>query len=226
MTTVMFDYIMDTTLVTPEWVASFVAAMQRQADEDFTPRWNIALDCKFIDPGTPTRPGAIQIWFKDHSPEEGALGFHTDDGTPMGYVFVGDALADGVSPSVTAGHETLEAAVDPDANRTVVSGGFEYAYEVGDSPEDDQFSYEVEGLNGQMHPMTAFVLPSWFDPAGAEPFTYPPSVPITKPFELASGGYIGRRPIGGAWTQLMADMVGPRQAKRATSRTMRRFGAA
>ncbi len=96
-----------------------------------------------------------------------------------------------------------------------------------DAPEDDAFGYECEGLNGEMFLMSAFVLPSWFDPAGVAPFAFPPIQEITAPFMLAPGGYIGVRLLpDGAWGQRFAAGIrGRRTVKKSASRTLRRFKA-
>jgi hypothetical protein len=228
-TPILFDYIRDTELLTDAWCESVVAAIQNAANAHFTPAYGIALDCKFIPPSAAWRQNSIQVWWQDHSPDAGDLGFHTDDGMPKAYVFVADCKTDGLDPAVTTAHETWEAAVDPDINKTVTVGDSVYAYEVADAPEDDSFAFEVDGLNGQKHLISAFVLPSWFDPNGTAPFAYPLTVPITAPLTLATGGYIGVRQLpDGQWTQRTASaetFTSPRQIKRATSRTVRRFSA-
>lgn len=228
MTTLLFDFIRDSNLIDDAWCASVVAAIQTAADAHFTPAHGITLDCRFIVPGTATRPGAVQVWWQDHSSVANDLGFHTDDGMPIGYVFVADCKADGVDAAVTTSHETWEAAADPDITRTVTVGDQMYSYEVADAPEDDSFAFEVEGLNGRQHLISAFVTPAWFDPNGVAPFVYPPAVPITSPFQLAPGGYIGVRTLpDGEWSQRFAEEVAPtaRQVKGPNSRTMRRFRA-
>lgn len=88
-----------------------------------------------------------------------------------------------------------------------------------DAPEDDRFGLRVAG-----HVASNFVLPSWFDLAGTAPFTGYPCPEITGPFMLASGGYAGRRQLpNGEWQQEFARVAGPRQIKKPSSRTMRRF---
>lgn len=231
---ILIDVIRNTTLLTNDEVASYAAAQQRQFDE-LGHHWSLNnVSVTFIRPGQDTRPGAMQLWLKDRSPEPGALGFHTDDGQPLGYCFVADDQDDGVSWTVTASHEAWEMTVDPTVNRTVrytdaAGVTWEAPIEICDAPEDDQFAVGYQGLGDEMHELTAIALPAWFDPAGVAPFTWPPIASITAPFMLAEGGYIGRREIAPHttdWQQVFAQGSRTRRQKKGwTSRTVRRFSA-
>lgn len=213
-------FIRNTSLLTDEMVASYVAAQQIQVSRDFAPAWGIDATCIFVPPGCDAPLGAYEVWFKDHTTEDGALGFHDDQGNPKSYVFTADDFANGVSWTVTASHETLEMLGDPDIKQVRDAAGFEYAYEACDACEDDSLAYLING-----HLMSDFVLPSWFDPNGLAPYTFRRS--IDAPLMLAPGGYIGVRTLpDGQWSQRFAEASpGARQVKRATSRTMRRFRA-
>lgn len=210
-----------TSLIPSHLIEAWVAAAQIALTQDFAPHWGGAT-LRYVAPGGAIEADEWQLVFFDHSDQADALGYHTLTAAnlPIMKVFAKDCIDDGENWNVTADHEIKEAIVDPNIDRTVTADEFEWAMEPCDPPEDDQFAVRVAG-----HMASNAVTPAWFDPAGVAPFTIYPCAEITKPFELASGGYIGRRPIGSAWTQLMADTVGPRQAKRATSRTMRRFSA-
>lgn len=222
-------YVRETNLLTDKLVASYVLAQQTQITRDFWPIWAIDATCVFVKPGGVIPPGSWVVHFRDHSPDPGALGFHDDDGNPLAYVFVADDLADGMSWTVTASHETLEMLVDPTINltrdRTLSGMTWEYAVEVCDAPEDDQFAYWIMGKDGRSHLMSAFVTPAWFSENGRAPFAFPTRTPIHGPFELLQGGYIGRReiePQSTDWTQVLAQQ-GPRADKKWFSRTRRRF---
>jgi len=218
---ITISYIRNTYLLTDEMVASYVAAQQVQVARDFGPLWGIDdVQCVFVPPGTNAPLGSWEVWFKDHTDQDGALGYHTDEGRPKSYVFTADDLRDGISWTVTASHETLEMLGDPDIKQVRNVGSMQYAYEACDACEDDQFAYLIQG-----HLMSDFVLPSWFDPNGQAPFTFRNS--IDGPLLLAPGGYIGRRVLPeGQWEQLFAQQhASPRQFKRETSRTLRRFRA-
>jgi hypothetical protein len=218
MTTQLLAFIRQTALLTDDLILSYMASQQIQISEHFAPTWGQDAICLFVTPDK-IPEGAWQIWFKDHAPDAGEIGFHDDLGNPTGYVFVADALAGGSSWTVTASHETLELLADPLATRTVTTGGEEFPVEVADACEDDQFAKFIAG-----HHLTNFVLPSWFDPSGQAPFTAYPCAQIVNPYDLAEGGYIGVRPIGGQWSQRFAsEGRSARQIKGPASRTMRRF---
>ena len=230
---ILIDVIRATALLTDATVASWCAAQQRQFDA-LGHHWNLQVSIQFVPPEHQTRPGSMQHWLMDHSTEADALGFHTVEGQPIAYTFVADALNDDVRPSVTFSHENWEMAVDPTIDRVVrytdAAGiTWEAPEEVADCCEDDSFSVEWQGLNGEMVWLTAIALPAWFDHAGVAPFTEPPIPSITGPFQLAPGGYIGRREVAPHvtdWQQVFA--MGertPRQIKSPASRTVRRFTA-
>lgn len=222
-------YVRETNLLTDALVQSYVLAQQTQITRDFRPIWHIDAVCVFVKPGDPVPQGAWVVYFRDHSPDPGALGFHDDSGSPIAYVFVADDLADGMNWCVTGSHETLEMLVDPTINltrdRTLNGTTWEYAAEICDAGEDDSYGYWITGQDGHGHLMSSFVTPSWFDESGKAPFVFPVRVPIVAPFQLLPGGYIGRReitPVAGEWTQQMAQR-GPRMSKKWYSRTVRRF---
>lgn len=225
MTRYNIAYIRTTNRLTDAEVASYVAAQQRQLDEHFEPAWGIGATCTYYPPGSLVPGGVVQVFLQDHVAEAGAYGFHDHEGFPRAYVAVADTMADGNSWTVTASHETLELLADPDIDKTVRVDGLEYPLEDCDACEDDRFGCECQGLNGEMHLMTAFVMPAWFDPNGKAPFSYPSIPAIDAPFALAEGGYIGVRTLpDGQWDQRLAQgMPGRRTVKTDTSRTKRRF---
>jgi hypothetical protein len=218
-----------TTLLTDGQVESWCGAMRVAVTRDFAKYWTDA-DIEFVLPNGAIPPGAYQLWLRDHTDQDGALGYHDDNGLPIAHVFVADDIANGTSWTVTASHELWEMLANPMIDRfveNVVDGvTWKMPVEVADCCEDDQFAYGVTGSDGVRHQISAFALPSWFDPAGTAPFTFPSIAEINAPFKLADGGYIGRQevsPTPGQWTQFMAAQTGSRQEKKAWSRTMRLF---
>jgi hypothetical protein len=145
---------------------------------------------------------------------------------PVMKILIRDVLADRSNWNVTAQHEIFETIVDPYVDQTVKvtdAAGitWEYAKEVADSPEDDRWAKRVNG-----HLSSNAVTPAFFDPLGKPPYTIYPCPEVTKPFEIASGGYLSRRevaPSAGEWQQEFSRMSGSRQVKADTSRTIRRF---
>ena len=226
---VVVAVVRNTSALTDQQVASWVAAAQIACTRDFAPHWCDAT-LAFVRPGQSIPTGAYQLWLNDRSGEADALGYHDDQGLPISHVGVLDAADDGVAWSVTASHELWEMLADPKIDKTVtfVTGDttYEIPLEVADAPEDDRFAYKVTGPDSVFHLTSAFVLRSWFDPAGVAPFTFPLIAVIDAPFKLAAGGFIGMRegsPVPSEWRQEFAQTRGPRDVKRPQSRTMRRF---
>ena len=222
----------ETTLLTDAQVLAYVKAQQTQITRDFLPIWNMDATIVFIPQGQVIPPDAWQVLLLNDSDQAGALGYHDNlgpSGEPRSKIFVADDLQDGVPWTITPSHEILEMRADPNANLTVKASQngivYEYAYEICDGPEDDHFSYDIDGIT-----LSAFVTPAWFDLNAKGPFVFPATVPITAPFALAEGGYIGVREVSPTptnWTQRMAMGAPGRRAlnKAPTSRTMRRFNA-
>jgi hypothetical protein len=214
-----------TGLLPANLIEAWVTAAQVALTRDFAPHWSDA-KLVYVAPGGLIQPDWWQLVFFDHSDQAGALGYHdvTPSGQPLGKVFIQDCLDDKENWNVTSLHEIYEMIVDPDIVQTVTMTDpagivWEYAKEVCDAPEDDRFGMRVAG-----HLASNAVTPAWFEPNGKPPYTIYPCADIVMPFQLASGGYIGRRQLpNGEWQQVFARVVGPRQVKKPSSRTMRRF---
>lgn len=227
----------ETALISDDDVLSYMRAQQLQLDRDLLPFWGRSANLLFVPGGDQIPPDAWQCVFLDNSDQADALGYHelTAFNLPIMKVFVADDQAAGLTWTVTASHEMIETIGDPYIDQTVTlrdqATGFteEYAFELCDCCEDDQFAYSVEDpVNHRSHLMSDFALPHWFMPgsAGAENRRYTFQYAVDGPFRLAAGGYIGVRelaPEKTEWTQRMAQLVGKRQQKADTSRTLRRF---
>ena len=59
----------------------------------------------------------------------------------------------------------------------------------------DGLGYEIDGVL-----VSDFITPSWFEPAHADRVDFKRR--ISKPLQLASGGYISVLDAGGGWTQV------------------------
>jgi len=172
-----------------------VAALQRFADQYFTPVW-----------GTPARlvktsgfrKGAWALALLDTADVANALGYHdlTPDGLPLSKVFVKTTLQAGQKVSVTACHELAEMLVDPAINLASTGpGNVFYAYETADAVEEEEFA--INGI-----PMSDFVYPAWFEgfrKAGSAQFDYLKRV--RRPFQILPGGYMSVFK-NGRWTQV------------------------
>jgi len=194
--------------LTDDQVSQAVPALQAQVSNDFAPAWGIDAEVKFV-PGNQPDPGSWALVIFDNSDQPGALGYHdlTAEGLPLGKVFAGTDIQNGLQWTITASHELLEMLADPDIDLTAFvqpddQTGRIYAYEVCDACEADNYGYAI---NGTM--VSDFVFPAWF-----ESFRTPGSTQfdkrnqIQKPFDLLPGGYIGIFDVtsGTGWTQLTA----------------------
>jgi hypothetical protein len=167
--------------------AALVKALQKFLDLHFVPVWGYP--AKLIAyPDLKSIPAdQWQFLFIDDADTAGALGYHdlTKDGQPVSKIFVKTTLADGQLVSVTACHELAEMMIDPGAQLWAQKpdGAF-IAYEMSDPVEEQTF--DIDGIT-----MSNFVFPSYF-----EPWHKPKSVKfdylgkLTKPFQIASGGYL------------------------------------
>jgi hypothetical protein len=160
------------------------AALQKCYDQFFMPVWGYPV--KLYNTAK-AQPSDWQLVYFDDADTAGALGYHdlTKNGQPISKIFVKTTIADGQKVSVTACHELFEMAIDPVANLwSQAHDGTEYAYEMCDAVEEDEFL--IDGIA-----MSNFVHPSWF-----EPFKHPAHTKfdhlgkLTKPFSMTHGGYV------------------------------------
>ncbi len=123
---------------------------------------------------------------QDTIDDANALGYHTFVGVPYGIV-----LAQAGRTSVTLSHECLEMAADATASKWSPwsEAGKLVALEVCDPVESNAYEISVV-IMGVTRPIMVsnFILPSWFQPAGREPYDF---LDVLKsPLSLASGGYV------------------------------------
>jgi hypothetical protein len=204
-------------------VRHVVAALQKQVRKDFAPIWGFYATVKFYPKG---HQPADAWWLAcfDDSDQAGALGYHdvTPAGLPLGKAFVGSDIKYGYQPSVTMSHELLEMLGDPEINLTVQVGDAEFwAYETCDAVEADELGYMIGDVL-----VSDFVTPAWFGQSFAGPYSFRRNV--SKPLELARGGYISVWSPHGGWTQRAAEghaashldrpRVGSRRERRRTPR--------
>lgn len=196
------------TLVSDAQLAPVVAALQIQVTRDFAPLWGIHAHLTQIPTGG--TPPADSWWLSllDDADQAGALGYHdiTATGLPLGKIFVRTTEQAGDQWTVTASHELLEMAADPEINLSVFvqnsnTAGRLYAYEVGDPCEADEFGYDINGVL-----VSDFITPAWFKTGSPGPFDFKSH--IQAPLQLLTGGYIGIFDVskGGGWQQLTAKL--------------------
>ena len=166
-------------------IEQITAALQTQVDDHFGPAWHTGAQLQFVASADNPPTGSWVIAVLNNSDQAGALGYHdlTPDGLPLGKVFAGTDRQNGEHVSVTLSHELLEMLGDPWINLAAQSDdGKFYAWESCDAVEADALGYEINGVL-----VSDFVTPHWFG-HGAGQVDFKDHV--TKPFELASGGYI------------------------------------
>jgi hypothetical protein len=202
---------------TPEWRAKAAASIDHCLTHSFRAAWGGSFRC--VPQEDTTTPGPrVPVPLEATSDVQGAAGYHDDGGI---HVF-----RDGVSDeelSVIADHEIKEAAIDPGANRWADTGnGGEVALEMCDAVEG--FSFVPPGCE---MPVSDFVLPSFFDPSGARPYSHldKPTGPMITAADSGANYQIVRRVDENGAQQVTAILeFHPRKAAKAhpSSRTSRR----
>ncbi|HEX5444063.1 MAG TPA: hypothetical protein VFW87_09555 [Pirellulales bacterium] len=168
-------------------LADVAAALEQQVARDFQPHWGISARV-VAAAGSVADAGCWSLMVLDDADQAGALGYHDTDqaGNPVLKVFARDALSAGEIVSVDLSHELLETLVDPFCNLCAQdASGRVWAYEVCDAVE--QQTYDIGGVT-----VSNFVLAEFFmaRPAGAPPVALDFLGRLTRPFEIASGGYL------------------------------------
>lgn len=219
-----------TTVLQTSALVKVAPVLQKVFDQDFEPVWQTGLQAHIsvgkVAHGEPQIPeGGWPVYLLDTTDEPGAGGYHLDDtGTPMGKVFVKDAMEANESWTVDLTHEFLEMCSDPTTEDVIPlpdfmgRTGYGCIRECGDAVEDDSFGYYVDGVL-----VTDWVTPEYFfqkrpaDYAGtAGPFDYMGKLGFPAP-ALLHNGYLGILTPEGLWSQISA--FGPngtlsRRAKR------------
>lgn len=208
-------------------VQRITAALQKQVSDDFSGAWGVNAELTFLPRGdTNGWQGKWNLVVLDTSDEANALGYHdlTPDGLPLGKAFAKTDQMVGSQLSVTMSHELLEMLGDPDINLLAPDeNGRIYAYEDCDAVEADELGYEIDGVL-----VSDFVHPSWFVSSFAQVkgMRFDHGGHVSKPFELAKGGYISYTDVWPPnWKQIDAEGAptgDPLQRPRVGSRRERR----
>lgn len=186
----MFSYIalVSQTNQVPNWeVQMAAAALQIQVNRDFTPIWGIDATISAFDQLADVPTGFWPIIIRNDIGFPGAAGIHLDENKkPFGLVQASNRW------TLTASHEILETLADPMGNRTISAesikagqGFVEYLVEVCDPSEDDDFSYQINGVI-----VSDFYTPDFFLPRQSGNVRYSFSGSISKPRSILRGGYI------------------------------------
>lgn len=182
----------NSTVLDDKHVSDITIALQHQVTYHFRPFWAAGASLRFT--GKVKHPDTWELAFLDDSDQAGALGYHDYDpiSFPVSKIFAKTDLEYNYSPSVTASHEALEMLADPYIFLGAqVTNTKWYAQEVGDPVEADQLGYNIN-IGTSVAPnkilISDFILPRWFIPGA--PIKYDFMGHLTKPLEVANGGYV------------------------------------
>ena len=183
-------------------LAPVVAALQVQMDRDVGPLWGITTGLTLVAPGAQPPAGAWQLVLLDDSDQAGDLGYHelTADGLPLGRVFVRTDHVDGLNWTVTASHEMIEMRINAhlDKVKAFGVGGTVTAIEACDAVEDEQYAYDINGVQ-----VSNFVTPAYFS-GGGKPWDFRRLLTGPCPTMLP-GGYLSVCGPDGQWTERFAE---------------------
>lgn len=195
----------ESTAVGDAEVQACLPAWQHQIGYHFRPFWNAYGRLLWFPDGKVVPPQAWHLAILDDSDQAGALGYHdvTVAGTPLLKVFAGTDIQYGLSWSVTATHEILEALADPDVSRgEQVDAKRWFALEVGDPVEADDLAYHVPNGKGQQVLCSDFILPAWFHPEWQGVIKYDYMGHCKQALQILQGGYMSVYVSGRGWVQL------------------------
>jgi hypothetical protein len=169
-------------------------AVAKQVKQDFSPAWAIPANSVTFQPSDAASPaGGAVLTIVDNPDQPGVLGWHTEgeDATIFGYVFASPVLDNGgevlsgatYTVAATLSHEVLETIADPHVNLWATGPeGYVVSQEVCDPVENG--SYDIDGVS-----VSNFVTPAWFDAQASAGTKLDHLGQVSKPFEIASGGY-------------------------------------
>ena len=178
-------------------IKEVAAAVQRQITRDFAPIWRIDATVNAFVSLRDVPPGYWPVVVRDDLPGTDVIGIHLDDkGQPFALVEHNPTW------SLTVSHEILEMIVDPWGNRLIPGGSprpgqgmVELLVEVCDPSGDVNHAYTVNG-----YLVSDFVMPSYYEPLAIPGERYSFTGAITRPRDIAPGGYLSwREPATNEW---------------------------
>lgn len=175
-------------------VHAYAQAQQSQIIEDWAPFWKSWGMVRVGDKLGP-QEDEIEIRLMKHPTIDGALGFHDrkPDGTPIIYVFVELAQAQGDTWTSVASHEVLEVLGDPYLQLCVQIDDVFWDREVCDRVEAD--SYVKLGVT-----LSNFNTPDAFEPGKTGGERYDFLGLSTAPNQIRKGGYAQRFDTATGWS--------------------------
>jgi hypothetical protein len=220
----------ESTIVTQQQAWNIAWALGYSVRWQFGPLWKVAADVVLLPKGVAVPSGSWILHLLDTADQEGALGYHDEDGNemPYGRIFAKTSQENGVPLSEVADHELKELLIDPHVNATVYDpkSGRLIAYEVGDPAQGGP--YDIGDPYGRKTGivMSDFALPSWFDPNTPSHQSTSYRGTCTGPFNIGKGGYMSyTKTLPPNWQQQLGELVKPGTVD-ADDRAGRRFAAA
>ena len=191
----------ESSVLTDAQVQNAIPAFQAAVTYDFRPVWDAPCHVTWLPRGSAVPPGGWLCAISDTSDQAGALAYHSLDGkaVPTLSVFAKTEQQYGASWTVSLTHELFEALADPYCMASMGQQLPFYGLEVCDPVEADDLAYGRRAADGTTILISDFVTPHWFIPGAPGPYSYRANV--SKPLELAKGGYASVYRSGG-WTQI------------------------
>jgi len=185
------------TLVSPDQVATMTRAIATQVKLDAAPLWDrspAAVIYFSTAADVPANAHVVTVVDTIQNAPQGVLGFHTEDkgGRLWGVVAAkpeldahGQILNGDWSVSSVLSHEVLELFIDPNCNLWATdNAGKVYSFEVCDPVEAP--TYVVNGVS-----VSNFVTPAWFDPLAVQKQAtrFDMLGLLSSSFSILKGGY-------------------------------------
>lgn len=185
-----------------EDMQAMAVALQSQIVDDFYPIWGVTATVRVATPDAPPVAGETRIEFRrvPGVGDENALAVHDVDehGVPLARVFPFLCLIAQESTCAAASHEALELLADPLLRDCVqLPDGRIAAKEVCDQVQTQTYK------KGDMA-VSNFVTPQNFAPSTKADDRYDFLGKLSKPFEVAEGGYAQVLDPSKGWIQLGA----------------------
>lgn len=182
-----------TDLLTDDQVARIAGACDVQVMRDLAPAWiTLSRPVRVLPKRRRPLKGDYVLDLVQSS-DDGTLGWHTEEEGDIvsGIVGVGtildhggEALSGKLSVASVVSHEVCEMVVNPNVSGWSDSGkGWLVATEVCDPVQSDY--YLIDGV-----PVSNFVTPDFFSPVVSRGDRFDHMGVLTKPFEIAKGGYV------------------------------------
>lgn len=168
-------------------ISPISAALQKQVTRDLAPIWGVQATVDSFHSLENVPPGYWKITVTDKLKSSQGDGIHEDEnGQPFALVRARAGWP------LSASHEALEMLVDPFGRRTVSGQSpmpgqsrVDFLLEICDPCQAPEFAYSVNGI-----PVSDFITPNYFDPAGSSSVRYSFSGAIKSPREVLKDSYL------------------------------------